>query len=233
MITNLEDIVSKAKIKHGSNVSFGSSIILTQQDGVYFSMVKPKNWRIEPNGLLAIDFSGIGGGFEKKESPYQCALRELNEEVGLHENDLNFIDSKSKVVIIQDDEKSLVNIQNGKVNPIIIFHHKIDPLHLRQNQARDSYLILFIYVAKIISKKIPKISSVEDIPGLLFVKNSNLDCILRGVTVNKDQLNKSQYKINLRKKYLKYIPPVFKLEPKFTPVALAKSQIDLREYQAF
>lgn len=63
-----------------------TTLCYLEQDGKYLMLHRTK----KENDLNQGKWVGIGGHFEKDESPEQCARREILEETGLHSGALKF-----------------------------------------------------------------------------------------------------------------------------------------------
>lgn len=225
----IKDIINDFKMRHqGSKLSFGASSLLLFREGILFALVKPKNWRVDASGLMLIDYSGIGGGIEEGENPFQCVIREINEEISIKENDLLFCEKSFDTIYITDDAKKSIVLKDKdtKMKPLIIFEHKVEPHYSGKNDSAPGYLLLFIYLAKIRKKGLPKISDNEEIPGLIYIRGTFLRRFLRKSKIcNID----SNCEIYIRKKYKRYLPEVYSIMPKFTPLGLQKSSLQYKD----
>lgn len=227
----VNSFISDLKEKYqGEELNFGSSLILLCKNGILFTMVKTINWQFDAEGLLIVDYSGVGGGMEGIESPFQCIIRETKEEINLSREDLMFGEKFQDAVYVTDSGKKNINLlsTSGEPHPLIIFEHKVDTKYLKNGQPKSGYLLLFIYIAKIKSGQIPDISEAEKIPGLVYVEGSHLDNFLKGVMINSKK--NSIYKTYIRNKYKKCLPQSYFLRPKFTPMGIQKSGLQYSDF---
>lgn len=228
---NFYDYISEFKNNYEDEfqVNQGSSVILIQGDRIIFSLVKPKFWK-ESNNIIRVDFSGIGGSIESGEDSLQCLDRELQEEINISIDDIDFA-NPSEIVIIKNDTVSTLSLDtvDNIVNPIYILQLEL-PLRedINDSTKTKSCLQLFVYLAEIRDSIEINISTEEDIPGLILVDGAKLEDILSGnVILNTDDITEG-LEIRSNKNAID-LPPTIHLKPKFTPTGLIKADLKFED----
>ncbi|WP_069997877.1 NUDIX domain-containing protein [Cellulosilyticum sp. I15G10I2] len=224
------------KYSHDCQVNQGSSLIIMHNEGLYFSLVKPKFWRkaSEIANKVLIDFSGIGGAIEKGETPIDCLKREIMEEIKLRYSELTFAFPKKTMIISNDSNIAKVEIQDqeNNPNPIYILEFKL-PLRSDRAIKGKSYscLQLFVYLAKLKENRLLEVSEDEEIPALIYVKKDQLAELLTGNIEIVNMAAPSGLEITWNKNFNINIPEHIVLTPKFTPTGLIKGQLDYASLQ--
>lgn len=234
MVASTEQIIKRFKEQNRNfEINIGASVVLLYNGGIIFSLVKPTYWRTEAHGLLVIDYSGIGGSVKKNETPYQCAVREIYEEIGISEKNLRLPNKSGNLLYIKDKKRQFMTVsaKTKEPAPLCIYEIKVSKRYDRPNQSARSCLLLFVYLVKLEGNKMPHIRKSEDIPGLVNVKGTFLNEFLKGVKVEFDaEPSPRNYSLHIRAKYKKLLPQTFILSPKFTPQAILSSGLKYKDF---
>lgn len=221
------------KLRYRFETQVGASAVLLFDDGVIFSLVKPSYWRTDKNGLTTIDYSGIGGGVEQNETQYQCALREIHEEIGVSEKQLLMPTTIGNTLYIHNEKKRLITLKTAadEPHPICVFNMVVPRQFDRPGQKKQSCLLLFVYLMKLKGNTMPHVRKGEKISGLVHVKGFFLDDFLKGIMIKSasDFVSKG-YSLHLRAQYKKQLPKQFMLSPKFTPRAIFNSGLKYKHF---
>lgn len=231
-----DNIIKKFLEKYSKEeyqVNLGSSLLLIQGEEIVFTLTKEKSWE-EAEKYTKVKFSGIGGSVESSETRFECMLREINEEVGLKKDKINFLKNNKTILISKTGISSVrLNSESSNINPLYIIELEL-PIRpeYRKSGKKTSCLQLFVYLAEIEEDFILEATEV-DLPGLLFVHGCVLDEILNGeIVFNTNNYNK-QVLIKWNTSFCaEKVPKNILLLPQFTAKGLKSTGLTFQELKS-
>ena len=217
------EIVEKLKSEYGELINFGASAVFMYNDGLLFSLVKKSKWRIDQAGESVVDFSGIGGGIENGESPYDCLIREIHEEVGLGEGECSFSDSGFTRILAKGQLiEEIKNYPSQQPQPIIVSVQEVPEKNRSEKPQKFTHIALFVYLVRV--ETMPVLRE-PDLPGLVYFSGSARDYLSDRTRLRIPTSPDSKVQVFPNLEFGE-LPPVIVLEPKFTPASLALANLE-------